>query len=330
MTSVMPRYLRALEPQVRMPKFPAMASLSYRQGWSLAIFLLFLFPLLFASNPADDPPIRYRTGTSEVRVSFFATDQNGHPLESVSKDDFAVVDSGRVIREFRSLARSNETVLDVVALIDTSESVAPRFRANLQHLVQVLDSESSISVDDISVIQFAGTQPAVVCSGNCRTAATEQRLAVMKAQGATPLYDAIRYTADFLLQRRSPDVRQVVILFSDGNDTISRASAREAFDGMLSSGALLYTVNVDSSAATSTGTVVLQRMAEASGGRSFSARDGIGNVLQAILADLRSSYVVSYSLPSRQGGFHSLRILPKHNLNLRFHCRGGYYYEQNR
>lgn len=312
-----------------MPKFPAMASLSHRQGWSLAVFFLFLTPLLFAANAADDPQITYRTGSSEVRVSFFATDQNGHPLDSVTKDDLAVVDSGTVIRDFRSLARSNETALDVVALIDTSESVAPRFRANLQHLMQVLDSESSIAVDDISVIQFAGTQAAVVCSGDCRTPATEQKLAGLKAQGATPLYDAIRYTADFLAQRRSPDVRQVVILFSDGNDTISRASAREAFDGMLSSGALLYTVNVDPAAA-STGALVLQRMANASGGRSFSARDGIGNVLQAILADLRSSYVVSYSLPSRQAGFHSLRILPKHNLNLRFHCRGGYYYEQNR
>jgi VWFA-related protein len=208
--------------------------------------------------------------------------------------------------------------------------VAPRFCANLQHVVQVLDSESSIPVDDLSVIQFAGTQPGLLCSRNCRTAASEQKLAAIKPQGATPLYDALLYTADFLLQRRRPDVRQVVILFSDGNDTISRASAREAFEAMVLSGALLYTVNVDSSTAISSGAVVLQRMADTSGGRSFSARDGIGNVLQAILADLRSSYVVSYSLPNRQAGLHSLRILPKHNLNLRFHCRGDYYYEDNR
>jgi hypothetical protein len=40
--------------------------------------------------------------------------------------------------------------------------------------------------------------------------------------------------------------------------------------------------------------------------------------------------VVSYALPSRQKGFHSLRILPKHNLNLQFHSRKGYYYDEVR
>ena len=122
-----------------------------------------------------------------------------------------------------------------------------------------------------------------------------------------------------------------MILFSDGNDTISRASAREALEAMLSSGAMLYSVNVDASGgAFSTGSLLLQQMSEATGGRSFSARDGVSDVLRAILDDLRAAYVVTYSLPTHQPGFHSLRILPKHNLNLRFHCRRGYYYDQNR
>jgi len=32
---------------------------------------------------------------------------------------------------------------EICALVDTSESVAPRFRANLQHVVQLVDAESS-------------------------------------------------------------------------------------------------------------------------------------------------------------------------------------------
>jgi VWFA-related protein len=228
------------------------------------------------------------------------------------------------------LERSNETALDVVALVDTSESVAPHFRANMQHLVHLLDSGSSTSSDAISVVQFAGLQPAVLCSGDCRSPAADEKFAAMKAQGATPLFDALTYTAQFVTGRRTAGVRQVVILFSDGNDTVSRASARDALEAVLSSGALLYTVNVDASREVTRGSVFLQQMAEATGGRSFFARDGISNVLQAILADLRAAYVVTYSLPTRQAGFHSLRILPKHNLNLRFHCRRGYYYEEVR
>ncbi len=329
MTWVMPRYLRALEWWQGLPKFPSMASLSHRQGWSFPLILL-LLSFLLGNSKAEDPQVTYRTGTSEVRVSFFATDQNGRLLEKVTKDDFAVVDSGIVVRDFRSLSRSSETALDIVALVDTSESVAPRFRANLQHVVQLVDAESRRASGVVSVIQFAGLQPTVLCSGECGSCIAEQKIEATKAQGQTPLFDALTYTAQFVSEHRTAGARQVIILFSDGNDTISRASAREAFAAVAGTGALLYTVNVGASSADSPGASVLQEMAEATGGRSFSAHDGTSNVLQSILADLRSAYVVSYALPSHDRGFHSLQILPKHNLNLRFHCRRGYFYEESR
>ena len=52
-------------------------------------------------------------------------------------------------------------------------------------------------------------------------------------------------------------------------------------------------------------------------------------MLNAVLDDLRASYVVTYALPSHQAGFHSLRLLPTHNLNLTFRNRKGYIYEPN-
>lgn len=330
MTSVMAGYLRALECQELLPKFPSMASLSHRQSWSFPLLVTLLPVLLFGTSRAEDPQVTYRTGTSEVRVSFFATDRNGRLLDNVRKEDFAVVDGGIVVRDFRSLARSNETGLDMVALVDTSESVAPRFRANMQYVVQLVDTESTIGSGIVSVIQFAGPQPAVVCSGDCGSAGAEQKIHAAKAQGPTPLFDALTYTAQFISEHRTSGARQVIILFSDGNDTISRASAREAFAAVVATGALVYTVNLASSIAESPGASVLQQMAEATGGRSFSAHDGTSNILESILADLRAAYVVSYAVPSHNLGFHTLQILPKHNLNLRFHCRRGYFYEESR
>lgn len=310
--------------------FAVMASLSHRQGWSLALILV-LFPgLLFGSGSADDETLRYRVGTSEVRLSFFATDQNGRPLDPLTKDDFAVVDSGLVIRDFRSLTPSDETALDIVALVDTSESVAPRFRGNMRNVLQLVHTPSAGADQVLSVIQFSGLQPTVICNGDCASTPVESRMAQWKAQGATPLFDALTYTARFLSVRRNPARRQVVILFSDGHDTISRASATEAFDALLATGALLYAVNVDRSAARSQSSDVLQQMAEATGGRSFVLADNTATLLQMILADLHASYIVTYSLPSHQAGFHSIRILPKRNLNLQFHCRRGYYYDQDR
>ena len=305
-----------------------MALLSHRQGWSLA-FLLAFFPCLFyASSTSDDRPTTYRTGTSEVRISFFATDEGNHPFENIGKDDFAIVDGDIVIRDFRSLVRASDTSLDLVLLVDDSESIAPRFQEVRQDILKLISSDSLSPDDRVSVVTFAGMRPTIFCVQDCGAPAIRQRLLAAKAEGATPLFDAVNYTAHLVTSERKTTARQVVILFSDGRDTISMASYREALNAMVASGAVLYTVNIDRSKDSySQGSRTLQQMAESTGGRSFELPDHAVDLLQAVLADLHASYVVTYQLPNRTAGFHSLRILPKHNLKLQFHCRKGYNYD---
>lgn len=127
------------------------------------------------------------------------------------------------------------------------------------------------------------------------------------------------------------------MLFSDGNDTISLHSAGDAIEAALAAGAPIYSVDLEVSDNRSpnrgSGSALLQQLSEATGGRYFlysprlSQADGAATVLNAVLDDLRASYVVTYDLPSHQAGYHSLRLLPTHKLNLTFHSRNGYRYE---
>lgn len=324
-TFVMPIYLRVLELHVGSPTCSAMALLSHRQGWSLAV-LLSIFPCIFSATSTNDAPsITYRTGTSEVRVAFFATDEHDQLVPDLSRDDFAIVDSGVVIREFRSLARSHETALDVVVLVDASQSVEQRFSSTLQIVRHLVLETPFSSADRLSIVTFAGLQSQTVCAGDCGTSSAARKLEIIKADGPTPLYDALTGVAKELPARYKPDVRQVLILISDGNDTISGSSARECLALIMGSGAILYAVNVNPDRAA---TAALTEIADATGGRVLSR--GEPDVLDEILAEQRASYVVSYALPLAQKGFHPLRILPKHNLNLQFHCRRGYYYDDVR
>jgi len=303
--------------------------LSHRHVRSSALLLLALFRSAFAGSANEPPTATYRTAVSEVRIAFFATDEHNRAIDKISKDDFAVVDNGMVVRDFRSLMRSGETTLDVVAVVDASESVATRFQATVKDVLQLVSQKQLASDDNISVMSFGGLQPVVICVHNCRSAAAGQRLLAVKAAGATPLFDALAYGADFISSRHTPGVRPVLILFSDGDDTISKTSARDALEALIASGALLYAVDLNKPGEISRGSDAMQQMAEMTGGRYFSAGEGAVRVLEAALEDLRASYVVTYQLPSHAVGFHSLRILPKHNLNLRFHCRNGYYYESS-
>ena len=166
----------------------------------------------------------------------------------------------------------------------------------------------------------------------------------MKSGGTTPLFDALIFGADFISHHRRAGARQVIILFSDGNDTISMHSAREALQAAAGRGALIYSVDMGTSENHASNRASSYASDETPGSRflrqSFGgygralfsscappSNDGAAAVLDAVLEDLRASYVVTYDLPSHQEGFHSLRLLPTHNLNLTFHSRNGYYYE---
>lgn len=323
-------YLCSLECTHRLSKYSAMASLSHRQGWSLAVFLTIFPYILFAGTPSgpnsDVPSATYRTGTSEVRVAFYATDADNHLVSPVGTNDFAVVDGDTVVRDFRSLVPSHEMALDIEILVDASESVASRLEAVKQQVGRLV--AQGRADDRMAIVTFSGLKPSLLCAAECGNASSLEKLRALRPGGATPLFDSLRASARYFAERQDPSTRQVLILFSDGNDTISGTSSREALNAITATGAVLYTADVE--ARESRNSFALEEMAEATGGRSLSKQESSNDVLQAILADLRASYVVSYALPSRTAGFHSLRILPKHNLNLRFHCRRGYFYDEDR
>src|SRR3954471_13920385 len=178
----MPIYLCPLECCPRLSKYTAMASLSHRQGWSFAV-LLAIFPcFLFARANNDAPEIAYRTGTSEVRITFFATDQNNRLVDALNPNDFAVVDGDMVIRDFRSLTRANETKLDVVILVDVSESVAPRFHAITEQVSRLIAQHHA--GDELAIITFSGLKPAVLCADDCRSSASQQKIRSIHPTGA--------------------------------------------------------------------------------------------------------------------------------------------------
>ncbi len=297
----------------------------------LALFIL-TYVLTYASaadNTNDSSSLpTYRSIVSQVRVTFFATDENNHPVATLTKSDFAVVDGELVVRNFRSFTASDETSLDVVALVDLSESVAPRLRVAIRDVQQLVAREQSIPDDNVAVLYFGafggtsgGLRPTILCSSGCRFSDSVSRLLAAKGSGTTPLFDALIFGAEFISHHRRAGVRPVLILFSDGNDTISLHSAREALDAVVAGGALIYSVDTgkpDTERPTnpSAGSRFLRQVSDASGGRYFSLQDGVENVLSAVLEDLRASYVVTYDLPSHQAGFHSLRLMPTHNVNL--------------
>lgn len=300
-------------------------SLRHRH-WSLLVICC--FPIVsFAGDNGDTSALKYRAESSEVRVTFFATDKNERPIREVTKEDFAIVDSDIVVRNFRSLVRRDQTQPEIVVLVDTSESVAASFESTKSQVLKIMSGMTAIPGDHLSVLTFGGNEPVLLCSRGCNDPVVTQKLRTLTPTGPTPLFDALSEAAKLLAARRLPEVHPVVFLFSDGHDTMSKLSMEDAIQEVVSSGAVIYSIQVDKESARETDT--LRSMSQDTGGRYYNVNT-MGEPLRDVLADLQAEYTVTYELPTRLVGFHSLRILPKHDLNVQFHCRKGYYYASSR
>jgi VWFA-related protein len=283
--------------------------------------------LIFSADgrAAEVPAPTYKAGTSEVRISFRATDDHGDPQTALKKDDFAIVDGGRVIRTFSSLNKADEDFLDIVILLDVSESVAEDFRQMANAALQLVSAKELAFNTSISLMTFSGTHSKLLCNGDCR--GSDLNFLSVTPSGATPLLDAISDTSLFLSAHHRPGTKPVIVLFSDGIDTCSISSIQDAMRNLIDTQIALYAVDAGEPTKRMDGSSILRLMAETSGGGYFAMGEDTSAALLRAFDELRHSYVVTYKLEHAPGGYHSLRILPTRNLSLQFHSRSGYYYE---
>jgi len=288
--------------------------------------LVFLFVCAAVSRAAagDPPEYTYRTNVNEVRLTFAAMDQNNHGVATLQAGDFAVVDKDIIVRSFQSFTRSDWTKLEVAIVVDGSESVTPRFRQVMADVLELVSQTAGVPDENLSIFSFHASQPVLLCARDCR-ATHADTLPAGHAGGLTPLFDTIAFAADYLARHGDAHTEKILILFSDGEDTISRTSLGAAIDLSLRAEVQIFGIDLGNSR-TFQGAAALRGLTQATGGRYFPPRSSATDALNVILEGFRATYTVSYRLPSRASGFHAVQILPTHNLNLQFHSRSGYYY----
>jgi VWFA-related protein len=290
------------------------------------IAVLAFFAGISPAVAGDPPAYTYRTSANEVRLYFSATDQNNHGVATLQASDFAVVDKEVIVRNFQSFTRSNWTKLEIAILVDASESVTPHFRQELGDVLNLVSQTAGIPDENLSMFSFHGMEPALLCAGNCRSTGTAERLPAGRVGGLTPLFDSIVFASQFLSKQGDAHAQKVLIVFSDGADTISQSSLRDAVEASLRAEVQVDCIDLNRSFASSPGTAILREVAGATGGRYFPPPNGVAAAINVILEGFEASYTVSYRLPNRAYGFHAVKILPTRNLNLRFRSRSGYYY----
>jgi Mg-chelatase subunit ChlD len=242
-----------------------------RRAWP-TLWILLLWAGTSPAVSGDQPDLTYRIGTNEVRLAFSATDQNDHGVATLKPNDFAVVDTGFIVRDYQSFTRTDYSKLEIAILIDSSESVTPQYRKEISDALSLLSESAGVPEENISLVSFQGTKPALLCSGVCRSSHVAEKLPASHSGGLTPLFDSIVFASDLMAQHGDPQTERVLIIFSDGNDTISLKSFPDARDSAVAHNLQIYGIAQDRSAGYSSGTQTLRALAAGTGGALFQSR----------------------------------------------------------
>jgi VWFA-related protein len=271
-----------------------------------------------------------RTTTNEVNVVFTVTDKRGHRITNLEKHDFTFVDDNKPPAEIRSFSAETNLPLQLGLLIDASNSVRDRFKFEQESAVEFLNQTIHPGKDRAFVVGFDVT-PEVTQDFTDNTEALAHGVHDLRPGGGTALYDALYFACrDKLLKApKNTPIRRAIILLSDGDDNQSHVTREEAIEMAQRAEAIVYTISTNVSGTKGAGDKVLERIADATGGRAFfpfQIRD-VANDFSEIQEELRSQYAVSYKPADfkADGHYRTIEIVANDRKNFRVRARRGYY-----
>jgi VWFA-related protein len=289
--------------------------------------VLVIFATLATARASDDE-YSIRTTVDEVRLTLVATDQQHRYINNLAPNELAIVDNEVIVRKFRSFTHAPEIRLNVLVLIDASDSVSDNRKNETASVLQSIRDTNWSDSDTVSALTFGSGTPQLTCIKNCDSEFAAPPPSAPAGVALSPLYDSIVYGANLLSQSHTPDSKSILIIFSDGNDNYSACALPDAVNALQRIDATAYSVDLNSRRSSSTGTAALQHIAGVTGGLTLSIEDGPAPILAGVLNDLRSAYVLTYVPPIQSQGPHAVQVLPTRNLNLTFRSRQGYIYNR--
>ena len=259
---------------------------------------------------APDPDGTLHVDVKLVNVFVNVTDAHGALVGGLTREDFALAEDNRP-QEIAVFERESELPLNLTLAIDTSASVY-KDRVIEQQAAKRFVHALLRPQDQMSLLEFSTYVSTLTRGFTNNVALIDRGLNSMRGGDATALYDAIYLGAQGLGGKQG---RKVLVLVSDGSDTVNDTTYAQALEQALRNEVMIYSiidVPIAASAGRDTGGEhALITLAEQTGGKSFYASDGgLDKAFSRVSDDLRTQYLLGYYPHNQEPGvnFHRLRI----------------------
>lgn len=276
-----------------------------RAAWVAATLACGMAPLVVAQTP------QFRSRVDAVRIDISV--MNGvRPVAGLTPANFALTDNGVVQAIDR--VEVDTVPLSIMLVLDTSGSMIGERLTDLgaatRRLVEALKPD-----DEAALLAF--NEPAQLLVPMTRKRAPLlSAIDALKAEGATSLYDGLFLALQ--LRPDATDARSVVLLFSDGIDTVSWLSQASVEEAVRRSGVVTHVVELlppQSRGLVPTDVAaLLEKLADAGGGRRWSATSSrdLRKLFAEVLDELRSRYLLTYyPTDVAREGWHDVKVTLK-------------------
>ncbi len=294
----------------------------------LAIALSLALPAAGA-GAQDQPPFRpkvpltFATEARTVNLTVTARGADGKLVKDLTSGDFTVYedDKPQRIRFFARVfdpSRSDDdgqedapdpTAIDLGMLFDTSTSMAEVLKLSQNAAAQFLESIPRARA--LTTVFFDSDIRLSKYNSESQQGLFD-RIQKAKSGGDTLLRDAI---AVYLSRISDDPGRKIVVIFTDGEDSMSLISTAELKDLVRSSTVTIYPIlfagKYSGSAAGLQARALMRELAELTGGEVFSPRTfkDLAPIYEGLLDELAAQYVIGY-VPEEDPtpGEHRLRV----------------------
>lgn len=266
----------------------------------------------FAQQPT------FRTGTRTVALYATVIDAQKRLVPDLTQDDFQIFDNDKP--QSIDLFVNEVQPITVVVMLDTSASMTGNLKlleqAAEQFLLRMLPKDKGLVGAFNDKIEFF---PATFTSDRDRLI---RSLRDLDFGNPTRLYDAIAASMDRL---HKIDGRRVVLVFTDGDDTGSRADGGSVLEQARREEVMIYAVGLRSDYFNGSRQVRskpdsgLKRLAEETGGGYFELDDtsDLAPTFTRVAQELHSQYVLGFTPTMLDGKVHRVNVRAKPGMTVR-------------
>ena len=257
---------------------------------------------------APEPETTLKVDVKLVNVYVTVTDAHGAPVGGLKKENFVLQEDGGE-QKISVFDKESALPLSIALAIDTSLSTRhdlPLEQASAKRFARTILRP----VDALSVYGFSeSVSQAVGYTANLKR--IDEGIDHIRLGAATALFDAV-YIASRSLDRRQG--RKVMVLITDGGDTISQVDYKEAVRAAEEAEALVYSiivVPIENSAGRETGGEhALIQLSEDTGGKYYYATSmsQLDAAFRQISDELRTQYLLAYYPSQRTSNSQFRRI----------------------